>query len=280
MQEYEDGLHPVAFHSRSLLSAERNYDTHNKELTGIIFAFKHAQPFFLSASHVIRVQTDHSNLQYFCQPQKITGRQARWIEYLQDFNYTLEHIPGSSNMIADLLSRRKDLNKGVDTEIRTLLPDHLFSRKMYLSHDPDARRQAVKELHNTPAAGHPEISNMWELVRQHYEGPRLRQFVEEYVKGCPKCQETKTNIHRTKAPLQHLDTAIDKGPFQLVSMDLITDLPKSDGFDSILTIVDQGCSKAAKFNPCHKTIDGPGVAHKYMKHLVPWFGIPKRIISD
>jgi Integrase zinc binding domain len=210
----------------------------------------------------------------------ITGRQAHWIEYLQDFDYTLEHIPRSSNTIADLLSRRKDLNKGVDTEIRTLLPDHLFSHKTHLSNDPDTRRQAVRELHDTPAAGHPEIANMWELVRQHYERPKLRQFVEEYIKGCPKCQETKTNIHHTKAPLQRLDTAIDKGPFQLVSMDLITDLPKSDKFDSILTIVDQGCSKAAKFIPCHKTIDRLGVAHKYLKHLVPWFGIPKQIISD
>ena len=63
-------------------------------------------------------------------------------------------------------------------------------------------------------------------------------------------------------------------------MDLITDLPKSQGFDSILTIVDQGCSKAAKFIPCTKTIDGTGVALEYLKHLVPWFGLPKRIISD
>ena len=39
-------------------------------------------------------------------------------------------------------------------------------------------------------------------------------------------------------------------------MDLITDLPKSGRYDSILTIVDQGCSKAAKFIPCNKTIDG------------------------
>jgi hypothetical protein len=63
-------------------------------------------------------------------------------------------------------------------------------------------------------------------------------------------------------------------------MDLITDLPKSDGFDSILTIVDQGCFKAAKFIPCNKTIDGSGVALEYLKNLVPWFRIPKRIISD
>ena len=63
-------------------------------------------------------------------------------------------------------------------------------------------------------------------------------------------------------------------------MDLITDLPTSQGFNSILTIVDQGCSKAAKFIPCNKTIDGTGVANKYLKHLVPWFSLPKRIISD
>jgi len=63
-------------------------------------------------------------------------------------------------------------------------------------------------------------------------------------------------------------------------MDLITDLPKSQGFDSILTIVDQGCSKAAKFIPCTKTIDGTGVALEYLKHLVPWFGLPKQIILD
>ena len=63
-------------------------------------------------------------------------------------------------------------------------------------------------------------------------------------------------------------------------MDLIIDLSKSDGFDAILTIMDQGCSKVAKFIPCHKMIDRPGVAHKYLKHLMPWFGIPGRIISD
>src|SRR6267154_2476303 len=48
-----------------------------------------------------------------------------------------------------------------------------------------------------------------------------------------------------------------------ISMDLITDLPRSNRYDAILTIVDQGCSKAAKFLPCNKTIDGQGVAQLY-----------------
>ena len=165
-------------------------------------------------------------------------------------------------------------------EPRILLPNHLFAKKIYLEDDLLLRRKAVKELHDTPAAGHSGIANTWELVQQHYEGPRLWQFVEEYIKGCAKCQASKTNVHWVKAPLQHFDTAIDQGPFQYILMDLITDLPKSDGFDLILTIVDQGCLKVAKFIPCHKMINGTGVANKYLKHLVPWFGIPHWIILD
>ena len=63
-------------------------------------------------------------------------------------------------------------------------------------------------------------------------------------------------------------------------MDLITDLPPSNTYDALLTIVDQGCSKLAVFLPCHKTISDKGIAQLYFCHLFPWFGIPKCIISD
>jgi transposase InsO family protein len=63
-------------------------------------------------------------------------------------------------------------------------------------------------------------------------------------------------------------------------MDLITDLPASRGYNSILTIVDHGCSKAAIFLPCHKAIDAIGVASLYAERVFPFYGIPKKIISD
>jgi len=116
MQEFEDGVHPISFNSHSLLPAEKNYDTHDKELVGMIFSFKCGRQYFLGAQHPIHIRTDHKNLQYFKEPQKITGHQACWMEFLQDFDYHIEHIPGTMNTIADLLSRRKDLNKGVDSD--------------------------------------------------------------------------------------------------------------------------------------------------------------------
>ena len=63
-------------------------------------------------------------------------------------------------------------------------------------------------------------------------------------------------------------------------MDLITQLPKSDGSDAILTIVDQGCTRAAVFLPCTTTITGEGVARLYLENVYRWFRLPTKIISD
>jgi len=280
-QDYSDGRHPIGFFSKALLPAECNYDIYDRELLAIIYALKQFRYLLLGANHKFLIRTDHQNLKYFKSPQKITPRQARWHEFLQDYNFELEHFPGKSNTIADLLSRRKDFEGGVNpNENVTILPETLFARVTYLRNDPETRRQILHQVHDTPIAGHPGIKNTWNLIKRKYTGPGLRQFVESYVKGCATCQGSKIITHPKRAPLYRFDTHVEEGPFQYVSMDLITDLPTSNKYDAILTIVDQGCSKAAKFLPCKKSIDGQGVAKLYFRHIFPIFGIPKRVISD
>ena len=63
-------------------------------------------------------------------------------------------------------------------------------------------------------------------------------------------------------------------------MDFITKLLPSGGFDTILTITYTDCSKASVFIPCNKTINTEGVAHLYLNHVFPSYGIPHKIISD
>jgi len=63
-------------------------------------------------------------------------------------------------------------------------------------------------------------------------------------------------------------------------MDLITGLPPVKGKDAILTIVDQGCSRAAIFLACDTMIMGPGIAQLYMDHVFRWFRLPTKVISD
>jgi len=65
-----------------------------------------------------------------------------------------------------------------------------------------------------------------------------------------------------------------------MALDLITGLPPNGPYDSILTIVDHGCSRAAVFLPCATTITGPGVAQLYFDNIYRWFGLPSKVISD
>ena len=106
---------------------EKNYDIYNQELLAIIYAIKAFRHLLLGAQEKFLIQCDHENLKYFKSPQKIPPRQARWQQILQDYNFKLIHFPGKSNIIADLLSQRKDFKGGVDPNKNvTLLPNHLF----------------------------------------------------------------------------------------------------------------------------------------------------------
>src|SRR5258705_10769084 len=83
----EDGdIRPVAFYSRTLQSAEQNYDTHDKELLAIFEAFKSWQHFLEGLATAIDTVTDHKNLEYFTSTKKLTRQQARWSKFLSQFN--------------------------------------------------------------------------------------------------------------------------------------------------------------------------------------------------
>ncbi len=58
-------------------------------------------------------------------------------------------------------------------------------------------------------------------------------------------------------------------------MDFIVKLPKSQGYDTILTITDHDCSKASIFIPCNKMITAEGVVELIIKHVFPHYGFPR-----
>jgi hypothetical protein len=104
--------------------------------------------------------------------------------------------------------------------------------------------------------------------------------ITEYVKGCTDCQRHKVNMQLTKAPLQPIYPKLEAMPFETVALDFIVKLPVSQGFDSILTITDQGCTKAAIFIPCNEDITVEETAALYIKHVFAHFGLPTKVISD
>src|SRR5258705_3163257 len=99
----------VAFFSRSLQGAEKNYDTHNKELLAIFEAFKNWRHFLEGSAKVIDMVTDHKNLEYFMSSKKLLRHQARWAKFLGQFNMKVWFRPGRLGSKPDALTRRWDV---------------------------------------------------------------------------------------------------------------------------------------------------------------------------
>ena len=76
-QKHDGIWHPVAFISRSLNDAERNYHAADLEMLAIIFALTEWRHYLLDATHPVEILTDHKNLEFFCKPQDLSRRQAR-----------------------------------------------------------------------------------------------------------------------------------------------------------------------------------------------------------
>ena len=74
--------------------AERNYQIYDQELLAIVRSLEAWRHYVDSNALPIRILTNHKNLTYFCMPQHLNRRQARWQLFLSEFNLELEHRPG------------------------------------------------------------------------------------------------------------------------------------------------------------------------------------------
>ena len=128
-QEQEGKWKPIAFLSRTMQPAERNYEIYDKELLAIVEALAKWRQYLLDAAETFEIWTDHKNLKYFREPHKLNRRQARWYLKLQDYNFVLLHIPGKTNTKADILSRKDQVDTKEDNKDVQLLKDEMWSRK-------------------------------------------------------------------------------------------------------------------------------------------------------
>ncbi|CEH15898.1 FOG: Transposon-encoded proteins with TYA, reverse transcriptase, integrase domains in various combinations [Ceraceosorus bombacis] len=103
--------HPVAFRSRKLNSAERNYEIHDKELLAIVDAFHEWRHYCSNSRHQILVLTDHRGLEYFATKRYLNARQVRWQLKLADVDFVIRYRAGSQCKV-DGLTRRPDMHAG------------------------------------------------------------------------------------------------------------------------------------------------------------------------
>src|SRR5712672_2563616 len=152
--------------------------------------------------------------------------------------------------------------------------------KLVVPPDQGLKRKLMTYIHDGYTAGHPGRDETIRKAKRFFWWPNMHLWIEDYVRGCATCQQGKILTHRTRAPLYKIPTTLETLSFETVTMDLIIGLPPNGVLDSILTIVDHGCTHAALFLPCSSMVTGPKVAQLYLDNVYKWFGLPNRMISD
>jgi hypothetical protein len=100
-------------------------------------------------------------------------------------------------------------------------------------------------FHDHTLAGHPGIFKTYKLIAQDYWWPQMKKFITQYVKGCATCQQTKSCTTKLRIPVYSITMNANALPFKTITLDLIVDLPPLQDYDSILTITNHDCTKAA-----------------------------------
>jgi Integrase zinc binding domain len=140
-------------------------------------------------------------------------------------------------------------------------------QRLVIPLDQGLKHKLMNTWHEGSINSHPRRDETIRRINREYFWPGAQGWIMEYIKGCTTCQQNKNLTHRTKTPIFQIPSTVNAKPFSHIAMDLIIGLPKSQGHDAILTIVDHGCSQAAIFLPCSTTITGAGIAQLYLEHL-------------
>ena len=106
-----DQTRVIAYATRRLSPRERNYCTTRKELLAVVNYLKYYRAYLLGAMPPVRIRTDHAALTWLRRLAEPVGQQARWLEIMEEYQYTIEHRSGVAHGNADALSR--DPNRDV-----------------------------------------------------------------------------------------------------------------------------------------------------------------------
>ena len=94
----------VAYGSCQLKNHEQNYPTHDMELAVVVFAFKIWRHYLYGKK--FEVYSDHKSLKYIFTQQDLNMRQRGWMEFLEDYDFTLHYNLGKANVVADAFNRK------------------------------------------------------------------------------------------------------------------------------------------------------------------------------
>ncbi|KAG0153766.1 hypothetical protein PDIDSM_2421 [Penicillium digitatum] len=276
------------------VSAGCNYEIYDKELLAIIRCFEEWRPELEGTPSPVKVITDHRNLEYFTTTKLLNRRQARWSEFLSRFNFKITParttiydqglLLEAYNQDKVVQSILEALDKNASRHPEITLADcerrgnYLYYRnRLYVPDNDELKAEILRLCHDKPTVGHPGRSKTYELLSREYYWPRVYQYVSDWTKNCHTCRRITPAREVRQGILRQLP--VPERAWQDISMDFITHLPLSYGYDAILVVVDR-LTKMKHFIHCKGTCNAEEVARLYTRHVWKLHGLPNTVVSD
>lgn len=303
--------HPVAYLSKALSLRAQALSTYEKECLALIMAVEKWKPYLQHKEFT--VYTDHKSLTHLESQQLTNNIQHKAFCKLLGLQYKVKYKQGTANSVADALSRcmpttelsaisvskprwleiivdsyLKDPEaKKLLTQLSVASPDDQgyslhdgvikFNNRIWLGNHAEAKQAILLALHSSGVGGHSGIAATYHKIRSLFAWPHMKQDIKNYIEQCSICQQAKSEHVGTPGLLQPLP--IPDKPWEIISLDFVEGLPKSNRYDTILVIVDK-FTKYGHFIPLAHPYTALSVAQLFVDHIYKLHGLPKIIISD
>ena len=244
--------------SRALNKAEKSYPATKLECLVIVWAVAKFRPYLIAMP--FEVFTDRYALQWLKTMRTGSALLHRWSAALGEYDFTVRHRPGKVQTHVDVLSR---LPVGPAPPEDALLHVQVDSEE-------EARRLA-QELHT---ATHLGGQALWKLFSDRYSHKAGCRICIEVAQSCPQCQRGSDYGHRLKTT----GAIQSKGPWDTLSVDIVGPLPVDCRHEFVIVFVDCFSRYTILVPTSNHTTNT--VSEALLRHVVPYFGTPRRLLSD
>ncbi|CAJ2641256.1 hypothetical protein L195_g033199 [Trifolium pratense] len=274
---------PIAYFSKVLGVRNLTKSTYEKELMAVVLAIQHWRPYLLGRKFV--VSTDHRSLKQLLQQKIVTAEQQNWAAKLMGYDFEIVYKQGKLNKGADALSRMYESMeiKTMCSQIRWVPEEQIkaemlkMKRRLVISNKSVLIPTLLEEFHSTPKGGDSGFYKTYRRIAASVYWIGMKSTIQEYVRKCDICQRQKYMASSPGGLLQPLP--IPEQVWEDISIDFITGLPKSRGYEAILVVVDR-LSKYSHFIPLRHPYTAKSVADVFCKEVIRLHGIPSSIVSD
>lgn len=314
-QADENGVErPIAYMSKKLNGAQRNYTVTELECLAVVVAIKKFRIYI--EGHDFTVVTDHASLKWLMHQKDLSGRLARWALKLQGYNFIIEHRRGRENVVPDALSRKfegedisqididvlpainlqsaafesSDYKSLREETVKSRLTDYMTVDKFVyyranfdensqwkLIVPKELREEVIIACHTPPTSAQNGIAKTLHRIRRFFYWPGMVADVRRFISDCDLCKTSKIPNQSLRPLMGNISES--QRPFQKLYVDLIGPFPRSRKGNIGICIVLDHFSKFTFLKPLRKFCSRDII--KFMKEeIFHCFGVPETIVSD